>query len=112
METNNTINLEEVKPLLGKTFKDTLIYDPVLGSCFIIKYSDGGWGVMKTRRDGNGNLRWSVLGYPSTFANCLNKIAQSQLNEEGAIFDSIQKYIDAWKQVSDRILNAYKNITV
>lgn len=107
-----TINLEELKPLLGKSFKDTLIYDPILGPCFILKYNDGGWGVMKTRRDGKGNLKWSVLGYPSSFAGCLNKVASSQLNEEGKIFDSIQSYISEWERISNSILDAYKNYQV
>lgn len=107
-----TINLEELKPLLGKSFKDTLIYDPVLGPCFIVKYADGGWGVMRTRRDGKGNLKWTVLGYPATFQSCLNRVASSQLNTEGEIFDSIQKYISKWEEISNRIINAYKNYQV
>lgn len=107
-----TINLEELKPLLGKSFKDTLIYDPVLGPCFIVKYSDGGWGVMRTRRDSKGNLKWTVLGYPSTFQNCLNKVASDQTNGEGQIYDTVQRYISAWKEVSDRINDAYKNYKV
>ena len=107
-----TINLEELKPLLGKTFKDTLVYDKVLGPYFILKYSEGGWGVMKTRRDGNNNLKWSVVSYPSTFQSCLNKVAQAMLNGEGQIYESIQKYIDSWKQVANVLMDAYKDVVV
>lgn len=104
-----TINVEELKPLLGKTFKDTLIVDPVLGPYFILKYVDGGWGVMKTRRDGSGNLRYRAVGYPANFMSCLDKVAKELQHEEGKVFESLQEYITSWKEVSTRILTAYKD---
>lgn len=107
-----TINLEELKSILGTSFKDTLIYDPILGPYFIIKYKDGGWGVMKTRRDKNGNLRWTAMCYPASFKNCLAVISQAFVNEEGKVYETIQTYIDACNEITTKITNAYKNIKV
>ena len=104
-----TINVAELKPLLGKTFKDTLIVDPVLGPYFILKYEDGGWGVMKTRRDGSGNLKYRAMGYPSTFMGCLDYVAKELQNEGGKVYESIQEYIANWKELSDRVRSVYKD---
>ena len=102
-----TINVAELKPLLGKTFKDTLIIDPALGPYFILHYEEGGWGVLKTRRDGSGNLKFRVLAYPSTFIGCLEYIAKEIQNESGAVYTTIQDYISNWNKVCDRIRNVY-----
>lgn len=103
-----TINIEELKAALGKTFKDTLIVDPAFGPHFIIRYSDGGWGVMKTRRDGNGKLKWRVLGYPSTFMSCLEMIAKELQHEEGAVFENVQSYVEKWSGICDMFQKLHK----
>jgi len=103
------IVLEELLTVLGKTFDDTLIVDDVLGPYFIIHYKDGGWGVMKTRRDSNNNLKYRVVGYPSTFAGCLDTVASAEQNEEGKIYESIQSYISNWKEICFKIRNVYKD---
>lgn len=103
------IEVNELLSVLGKNFNDTLIVDDVLGPYFIIHYNEGGWGVMKTRRDANGNLKYRVVGYPSTFASCLDSIASSIQNEGGQIYESIQKYIDNWKELCLNIRNVYKD---
>lgn len=100
---------EQLKELLGKTFKGTLIQDKILEPYFIIRYAEGGFGVMKTRTDARGNLKFKALCYPSNFMGCLDTIAKEQLHGEGQCYDSIQEYIEAWKKVSTNILNAYKN---
>lgn len=107
-----TIKIEELRPILGKTCKDTVVVDPVLGPYFILRYEEGGFGVMKTRRDGNGNLKYRAMGYPSSFVGCLEMVAKEILHEGGKSYESIQAYISAWKEVSNRILNAYKDWNV
>lgn len=99
----------ELLPLLGKNFRDTLIVDDVFGPHFIIKYSDGGFGVMKTRKDLNGKLKWRVLGYPASFMGALDMIAKQLQHEEGKVYESIQSYIETWKEISNKVLTAYKD---
>ena len=103
------IDLNELLSVMGKNFNDTLIVDDVLGPYFIIHYSEGGWGVMKTRRDANGGLKYRVIGYPSSFAGCLDSIASSLQNEEKKIYTSIQSYIENWKDLCNKIRNVYKD---
>lgn len=100
---------EELKKLLGKTFKGTLIQDDILEPYFIVRYAEGGFGVMKTRTDGKGNLRFKALCYPSSFTGCLDTVAKEQLHGEGQYYDSIQEYIENWKKISTAVLNAYKD---
>lgn len=102
------VNVEELKPLLGKLFKDTLITDPAFGPYFILKYVDGGWGVMKTRRDSKENLKYRAQGYPSSFQGCLEMIARELQNEEGAVFTDVQTYIERWKEICTIFRDLYK----
>lgn len=106
------INLEELKATLGTSFKDTLVYDPILGSHFIVKYKDGGWGVMKTRRDKNGSLKWTVVCYPTTLKGCLSVVSQAHINEEGKVYETLRSYIDTCKEELEKINNAYSNIEI
>ena len=100
---------EQLLKLLGKSFKGTLIQDEILDPYFIVRYADGGFGVMKSRIDSKGNLKFKVLCYPSTFMGCLEMIAREKQHQEGQIYNSIQEYIENWKQISNTILSAYKN---
>lgn len=102
----------QILTLLGKTFKGTLIQDPILDPYFIVRYAEGGFGVMKCRTDQKGNLKFRAIGYPTNFLSGLNMIAQEQLHGEGQSYDSIQKYISNWNEISSRILNAYKDWNV
>lgn len=104
-----TINVAELKPLLGKTFKDTLIVDPVLGPYFILRYEEGGWGVLKTRRDSSGNLKYRALAYPATFMGSLEYVAKELQNESGKVYESIQDYISNWTEICNKIRNVYKD---
>lgn len=101
-------NLEELKQSLGKTFKDTLIYDPVLGPYFIVHYSDGGWAVMKARTRESGEITWMVEGYPTSFERCLSKIAKKLVNAEGQVYETLQSYLEAWTKISNTIRDAFK----
>lgn len=107
-----TEHQQQLLDVLGKSFKGTLIQDEVLEPYFIVKYSDGGFGVMKTRLDGKGNLKFRTVGYPSTFLSCLNMVAKEKQHQEGQVYNSIQEYIENWKAVSSSILNAYKDWNV
>lgn len=102
---------EELIKILGKTFKGTLIQDDILNPYFIVRYADGGFGVMKAREDAKGSLKYRAISYPSSFLGCLDTIAKEQLNEEGKAF-TIQEYIETWKAISTRILEAYKDWNV
>lgn len=104
-----TQHQEELIKLLGKTFKGTLIQDEILEPFFIVRYADGGFAVMKTRLDAKENLKFKVLCYPSSFVGCLDTIAKEKQHAEGQIYNSIQDYIESWKQISNTVLNAYKN---
>lgn len=98
--------------LIGKTFKGTLICDEILKPFFIVRYAEGGFGVMKTRTDAKGNLKFRAVCYPATFVKCLHTIAVEKQHPESQVFESIQEYIENWKNVSDTILNAYKEWNV
>lgn len=104
-----TDHREQLLKLLGKTFKGTLIQDEILEPFFIVRYAEGGFGVMKTRIDGKGNLKFRVIGYPSTFLVCLDMIAKEKQHEEGQVYNSIQEYIESWKKISKTITEAYKD---
>lgn len=106
------LNKEEILSLLGKTFNDTLILDESFGPHFILKYLEGGYGVMKVRKDANGKTRWKVLGYPSSISGCLDMIAKSLLNEGGKTYETLQEYKTEWDGISRRILNSYKDWTI
>lgn len=103
---------QELTALLGKTFRGTVVEDPVLEPYFVVRYAEGGFGVIKKRVDDSGKLRIRVLSYPSTFTGCLQYIAREQLNVGGTSYPSIQKYIEEWKKISTRILEAYKEWNV
>lgn len=100
---------QKLLDLLGKTFKGTLIQDKILDPYFIVRYADGGFGVMKSRQDSKGSLKFKVLSYPSTFLGCLDTIAKEKQHGEGQEYKSIQEYIESWKAISKTIINAYKN---
>ena len=102
---------KQLKELLGPTFKGTLIQDEILEPYFIVRYAEGGFGVMKTRLDAKGSLRFKALCYPSSFMNCLDVVAKEKLHET-QYYDSIQEYIESWKKISTTILNAYKDWNV
>lgn len=102
------LNREELIKILGKAFKGTLIQDDLLNPYFIVRYADGGFGVMRAREDAKGALKYRAISYPSSFLGCLDAIAKEQLNGEGKVY-TIQEYIETWKAVSTRILEAYKN---
>lgn len=104
-----TEHQEQLLNLLGKSFKGTLIQDEILEPYFIVRYAEGGFGVMKTRIDGKGNLKFRVLGYPSSFLSCLDSIAKEKQHEEGKVYNTIQEYIENWKSISRSILDAYKD---
>lgn len=103
---------QDLVTLLGKTFKGTVVEDPVLEPYFVVRYAEGGFGVIKKRTDDSGKLRIRVLSYPSTFVGCLHYIAKEQLNVGGSVYSSIQQYIDDWKKITTRILEAYKEWNV
>lgn len=98
----------DYQKLLGKSFKGTLIHDEVLDPYFIVRYAEGGFGVMKTRVDGKGNTKFKVVGYPSTFLGSLDMVAREKQHGEGQAYNSIQDYIDSWKKILTEIINAYK----
>lgn len=104
-----TEHQEQLLNLLGKSFRGTLVQDEILEPFFIVRYADGGFGVMKTRIDGKGNLKFRVLGYPSSFTGCLDSIAKEKQHEEGKVYNSIQEYIENWKKISKTITEAYKD---
>lgn len=103
---------DSIKTVLGPQFKGTVIEDPVLEPYFITNSGGGSFAVSKKRFDKNGTLRYSDVCFPSTFEGCLNVIAKEMLHEEGRVFESIQNYIDSWKEISDKIINAHKNWNV
>lgn len=102
-----TDHQKQLLELLGKSFRGTLIQDEILEPYFIVHYAEGGFGVMKTRLDSKGNLKFKSISYPSTFLACLNTVAIEKQHQEGQSYNSIQEYIESWKNVSSRILNAY-----
>lgn len=104
-----TEHQEQLLKLLPKTFKGTLIQDEILEPFFIVRYAEGGFGVMKTRLDGKGNLKYKAISYPSTFMGCLDTVAKEKQHQEGQTYNSIQEYIESWKSISRSILEAYKN---
>lgn len=105
MEKSN--NFSSVLEILGPTFKGTVIEDPVLDPYFIT-YS-GGFTVSKKRLDPKGNLKYRDLCYPSSFLGCLDRIAKEKLHEDGTAYSTVQEYIEKWKEISNTLLDAYKN---
>lgn len=102
-----TDHQKQLLDVLGKNFKGTLIQDPNLEPYFIVRYAEGGFGVMKTRLDAKGNLKYRAVGYPSTFVSSLDMIAREKQHEEGRVFNTVQEYIDNWKAVCREIQNIY-----
>lgn len=103
------LTLDSIKKLLGPNFKESVIYDPILDPYFIVRYAEGGFGVMKTRTDKNGNLKFKVESYPSSFAGCLDKIAKEKLHtsEDGPVFyGTLQEYIAKWNEISRTLLES------
>ena len=100
--------MSEVRKALGKKFSGTIIEDPVLEPYFIICYGPGDFSINKKRTDLHGKFKFSTIRYPSTFFGCLDSIAKEKLNETGD-YQSIQDYIEAWKNVSETVRRAYKD---
>lgn len=100
--------MESIKQVLGDKFSRTIIEDEILDPYFIT-VSSGCFTVSKKRVDKDGNARYKELSYPSSFLGSLNYIAKEKIHEEGKVYESIQEYIETWKEVSTKILNAYKD---
>jgi hypothetical protein len=94
---------------LGRGYKGILIEDPVLEPYFILQDQIGAFLVNRRKKTGKGEETFIVMNYPSSFLGCLNSIAKFQLMDKNSHFDSVQKYIDAWKEISSRILEAYQS---
>lgn len=101
--------MESVKSILKKSFKGTVIEDPVLEPYFITN-SAGSFAVSKKRLTSKGTLGFSDICYPSSFAGCLNTIAKEKIHEEGKIFESLKEYIDTWNEISGNIIRACKEL--
>ncbi len=99
--------MESVTQIIGDKFTGTIVEDEILDPYFI-KISDG-YTVARKRVSAAGKLVATDECYPSTFMSCLDRIARRQLHEDGKLYSSLQEYIDTWKEISGRILNAYKD---
>lgn len=83
----------------------TVIEDPVLEPYFIYKDKLGSWCICKRTATKSG---YREICYPSSFLRCLERIAQEQLEDSNDHY-TLQEFIDTWKQVSDKIINAYQD---
>ena len=51
------------------------------------------------RKEVNGKLKLTLLGYPSTFYGCLDMIAKNKLNVPGKVYDCIRNYINEYRSI-------------
>src|SRR5574344_1244329 len=93
---------------LGRGYKGTLIEDPVLEPYFILQDQIGAFLVNRRKKTGKVEETFIVMNYPSSFLGCLNSIGKFQFMAKNSHFHSVQEYIDAWNEISNRILEAYK----
>lgn len=96
--------------LMGKSFKGTVITDPVLEPYFIIRYDDGAWAVAIKRKDYKGNTKFRVDSYPANFEHCLKRIVREKVHEESQEFTTIKSYIDYYNSVVDKVVVALKDV--
>lgn len=99
---------DSIKTVLPESNKDIIIEDPVLEPYFIVNYAEGGWGVCMKRLSQKGELKYKDVCYPARFVSCLDTVAKAKMQDTGKHYISIQEYIQDWKQVSDRVLDACK----
>lgn len=102
---------DALKKALGKSFNGSVIEDPILEPYFIIYYGPGDFALNRKRVDVHGNLKFSTLRYPGTFCGCLDSIAKEKMCDKKE-YNSIQEYIDTWKEISTSIRTAYKDWNV
>lgn len=82
--------------------KLTVIKDPVLDPYFITVGENGGYVVNCFRK--GSTEKYTTLKYPATFERCLYYIAQEKLNEPGKVYESINEYLERWKEITEIIL--------
>lgn len=84
--------------VIGKGFRGTIIRDPLIEPYAIGHYETGGYVVVE-RKEVNGKLKLTLLGYPSTFYGCLDMIAKNKLNVPGKVYDCIRNYINEYRSI-------------
>lgn len=86
----------------GKSFRGTVIKDPVIEPYIIGHYETGGYVVAECRKVGEKD-KLVLLGYPTTLAGCLEMIAKNRVNEPGKVYPSLKSYIDEYREVISQI---------
>lgn len=86
----------------GKSFRGTIIRDPLIEPYVIGHYDTGGY-VVAEKKSVNEKERVALLGYPSTLSGCLEMIAKNKVNVSGKEYDSLKSYIDEYREVIGQI---------
>lgn len=84
--------------VIGKGFRGTIVRDPLIEPYVIGHYETGGYIVVE-RKEVNGKIKLTLLGYPSTFYGCLDMIAKHKVNVPGKEYNSIKSYMDEYRGI-------------
>ena len=91
---------------------NTTIKDPVLDPFFLVK-DQYGYIVNETlevgnEKDNNKKEKVKAIGYFGTFDSALKEIAQGKLNIKRKSYESLDEYIQEWKDITTQFKTIIK----